>query len=457
MIVGDFNYKEIDWNLGMSTASEQHYTHKFVQTTQNCFLSQHVSSPTHVMPNKMPSLLDLILASEDEMIMDVNHCPPIGNSHHDCLTFTIRCYVEPTQEDHSIRDLKNADFVAMALAIEQSGIVQSLQNMDAEEGWECLKDLLLKLEEKHIPLKTTSKKGKHPYSNASLRRVKRKKDQLYGRYRRTGGEGALANFKRAKNDLRKLTRQLRKDHENKLAHNVTKNPKIFWKYVRSKQKTRVRVEELEKEDGTRAHSSREKAEALNQFFRGVFTVEDPIIPEADFGFEGEALTDINIVEDMVKKRLDTLDVNKSPGPDRLHPRVMKELAGPLSTPLRTIFQKSSDTAKLPVDWRVGTISPIFKTGDRRHPGNYRPVSLTSISCKILESFVRDALLDHFMIHDALSEDQYGFLPGRSCALQLLVVMCAPDFRGNRSGGQQQHCHHRLDAQSRQPQGGVLTC
>ena len=63
-----------------------------------------------------------------------------------------RCYVEPTQEDRSIRDLKNADFVAMALAIEQSGTVQSLQNMDAEEGWECFKDLLLKLEEKHIPI-----------------------------------------------------------------------------------------------------------------------------------------------------------------------------------------------------------------------------------------------------------------------------------------------------------------
>ena len=151
-------------------------------------------------------------------------------------------------------------------------------------------------------------------------------------------------------------------------------------------------------------------------------MEDTIILEADFGFEGETLTDINIVEDEVKKRLDTLDVNKSPGPDRVHPRIMKELTGPLSTPLRTIFQKYLDTAKLPVDWRVGTISPIFKAGDRRHPGNYRPVSLTSISCKILESFVRDALLDHFMTHNALSEDQYGFLPGRSCALQLLVVM-----------------------------------
>ena len=115
------------------------------------------------------------------------------------------------------------------------------------------------------PLKTTSKKGKHPYSNASLRCAKREGPVVWT-IQAHWGEAALANFKRAKNDLRKLARQFKKDHENKLAQNITKNLRIFWKYVRSKQKTRVRVEELEKEDGTRAHSSREKAEALNQFF-----------------------------------------------------------------------------------------------------------------------------------------------------------------------------------------------
>ena len=182
------------------------------------------------------------------------------------------------------------------------------------------------------------------------------------------------------------------------------------------------MEELRKEDGTRAQSNKEKAETLNQFFSGVFTVENPSIPQPDFGFEGRPLTDIDIPEEEVRKRLETLNVSKSPGPDRVHPRIMKELAGPLSVPLKTIFQKSLETGKLPADWKVGDIAPIFKTGDQSHPGNYRPVSLTSISCKVLESFVWDALLDHFMMENLLSEDQFGFLPGRSCALQLLVAI-----------------------------------
>ena len=55
------------------------------------------------------------------------------------------------------------------------------------------------------------------------------------------------------------------------------------------------------------------------------------------------MTDIDIPEEEVRERLEILNVSKSPGPDRVHPRIMKELAGPLSVPLKTIFQKSLET------------------------------------------------------------------------------------------------------------------
>ena len=115
--------------------------------------------------------------------------------------------------------------------------------------------------------------------------------------------------------MRKLSRQLQKAHEGRLAQNITRNPKVFWKYVRSKLKTRVSVEELRKEGGTRSRSNEEEAEALNQFFSAVFTVENQDIPDVDFRFERECLTDIHISQEEVRKRLETLDITKSPGPD----------------------------------------------------------------------------------------------------------------------------------------------
>ena len=65
------------------------------------------------------------------------------------------------------------------------------------------------------------------------------------------------------------------------------------------------------------------------------------------------------------------------------------------------------------------VVPIFKKGDKQNPGNYRPVSLTSLPCKILESLIRDEMMHHLTTNDLLSDDQHVFRPKRSCSTQLL--------------------------------------
>merc|ERR1739842_187527 len=97
-----------------------------------------------------------------------------------------------------------------------------------------------------------------------------------------------------------------------------------------------------------------------------------------------------------------------PGPDKLHPRVLRELVNVLARPLTLIFRKSMATGKIPSAWKVAEVKPIFKKGDKSDPGNYRPVSLTSIVCKVFESFLRDALYEHLVKNKLLSKHQFGF-------------------------------------------------
>ena len=403
--------------------AESHYMHRFMHTIQDFFLTQHVKSPTHFMPNKMASTLDLIFTSEEGMVTDLKHLPPLGNSHHDCLSFTLRCRVITSEGGNLARDYERADYKSMVQAVIESDLVHHLQICDLQTAWTHLISLLSSLEKRYIPLKTLTKKKQHPYSNKRLLQVRREKDKLYGQYRRTGSVEDQLLFKRAKNNLRNLTRKLRLEYERKLVKYTIKNPKVFWKYLGSKLKTRIRVEDLEKPDGSRACTSEEKADTLNNFFGSVFTAEDITnIPETDFGFDGEGITSVDIRVEEIRKRLENLNISKSPGPDGLHPRVLKELAAPLSEILEVIFTSSLETGSLPAEWREGHVVPIFKKGDRSQPSNYRPVSLTSVICKLLESLVRDALLQHFLDNDLLTSDQFGFLPGKSCALQLLVVM-----------------------------------
>ena len=73
-------------------------------------------------------------------------------------------------------------------------------------------------------------------------------------------------------------------------------------------------------------------------------------------------------------------------------------------------------------WKEAEVRPIFKKGDKTNPGNYRPVSLTSVLCKVFETLVRDELYNHLVNNNLLSESQFGFCKGRSCVTQLLVTL-----------------------------------
>ena len=134
------------------------------------------------------------------------------------------------------------------------------------------------------------------------------------------------------------------------------------------------------------------------------------------------LTHLNITSEDVKQFFGKLKTSKSPGLDGLHPRVLVELTDQLIEPLKTIFCRSLIEGQLPQDWKDGNIAPIFKKGKRHIPGNYRPISLTSIPCKMLESLVRNAIMEHMESNHLLNDVQHGFVPGRSCSTQLLTVL-----------------------------------
>ena len=77
-----------------------------------------------------------------------------------------------------------------------------------------------------------------------------------------------------------------------------------------------------------------------------------------------------------------------------------------------LFSKLLDTGVLPSIWNRGHGTPIHKKGSRSSPNNYQPITLTSVIGKILESIVRDHILNHLTRHNLLSHEQHGFVPGK---------------------------------------------
>ena len=90
--------------------------------------------------------------------------------------------------------------------------------------------------------------------------------------------------------------------------------------------------------------------------------------------------------------------------------------------LASIVETSNKTGLLPEDWKCANITAIYKKGNKKVAGNYRPISLTSIVCKLMETLVREEIIEHMKRNKLFSKKQFGFLSGRSTVLRLLQVL-----------------------------------
>ena len=99
--------------------------------------------------------------------------------------------------------------------------------------------------------------------------------------------------------------------------------------------------------------------------------------------DNNKLCNFVIAKDKVSNKLGQLKENKALGPDRLSPKLLKEIKLEISDPLCLIFNRSLRDSSVPEDWKIANVTPICKKGSKLAAGNYRPVSLTYQVGKIM--------------------------------------------------------------------------
>ena len=209
--------------------------------------------------------------------------------------------------------------------------------------------------------------------------------------------------------------------EEVLGPSLETSPKRFWSFIRSQRKEAVGIPTLVS-DGEMCVSDLSKAEALNKQFSSVFTDEN-LTTLPDKGHSAfSSIQDLDIELEGVVKQLTQININKAGGPDGIPARLLHDYAYELAPMLHFIFRQSYATGTLPDDWRKAFVTGIYKKGLKSSPENYRPVSLTCISCKLMEHIVLSHMSKHLSNHNIIVENQHGFREKRSCETQLLEAM-----------------------------------
>ena len=164
----------------------------------------------------------------------------------------------------------------------------------------------------------------------------------------------------------------------------------------------------------------DKAAILNTYFASCWnSMEEPLTEEAYQCADLSTYEDVTVSPEEVFVLINKLDVNKANGPDCISTFMLKATASSIASPLAKLFSLSLTTGKFPKMWKIASIVPIPKLGNKSDPSNYRPVSLLSIVSKILEKIVYSLLWDHLLDTAPISDCQWGFQKGKSTTTALL--------------------------------------
>ena len=425
IVLGDFNFPEIDWSTWTVNRNEAHPAFLFIECLRDNFLSQSVNECTRYRDGQDPSCLDLLLSDNQTDVENLKFLGRLGASDHVGVSFDFACEVSINSENIDRPKYFKGNYVEIRDYLGNIAWNQ-MENMGVEESWKFLLDHLNTCIDRFIPRSTVNKKGfqKPRWMDYYCVRKIKKKYHAWKRFTHSHSYRDYQAYCKLRNSATKAIRFSKKKYQKGVAESSKTSPKSFWSFIKDETKGKSEIGDLIDEDGNRVTENVDKANMLNDFFASVFTREGTgDLPDFNDKIEeDEFINDINILPDCVLKQLRNLNVSKACGPDGCHPYFLKQCAEQLYRPLSVIFNKSIQSGVLPNDWKVANISSLFKKGSKTDPGNYRPVSLTSVVCKILEKIIREVIVNHLSSHNLLSDCQFGFMKHRSTITQLLSVL-----------------------------------
>ena len=280
-----------------------------------------------------------------------------------------------------------------------------------------------------IPLKLI--KRHRNSENRKLKKLYRKKSKKFKKFQNSNLERDRINYLNAKDIYDNYVTRNKVDYEKSLFYNRKGNPTSFYSYIKKHVSSDILIPTLDTPEGPSVRDS-EKTETFSAQFKKAFVVDNNILPaitpfNINFASTFELVTPAEAIVAMK-----SINPNSSAGPDGISPKFFRKCAANLAKPVSTILNKSFEEGVVLDEWKFANVTPIYKSGSKSNPINYRPISITSVFSKLAEFVIKGRILSHLVRNRLMSRFQHGFTVGRSVSTNLLE--CLDDWASNLEKG-----------------------
>ena len=420
IICGDFNFPYINW-VDLHHSGSNALYEPFLNAVFETGLIQHVHKPTHVRGN----ILDLVFSSHS-IIDNITIMPPIL-SDHSVLVIDMKL-LAPSQKFSCVTHYKyqcvNLESAEGTFHPWREAITTAIaQEKSIDYIYQLFTKGIFQMRDNCVPVLTLKNKPNDPpWMTKQMRNTLRKQRYFYNTMKRWPTNYNKMRYQLARKKNKLAVRQCKKSYLNRKLYKplLSGNSKPFFRYLKQLRSNEVNDIPSLKWANQVALTSEQKANCLNEYFESVFTIDDgtPCITTNIDRLSVQKDSKIFISCEGVNKLLNGLNAKKACGPDNISGILLKTFSSIISFSLTEIFTYSLSTSTLPMIWKTARVQPVYKKGDKHLPKNYRPISLTSIPCKLLEHIVSSHIHELFNANGFLTDSQHGFRAKRSCETQL---------------------------------------
>ena len=384
------------------------------------YMKQLINFPTQIHGN----ILDLFITSNVQTVVEVKSDEPLTASC-DHVMLKVKLSLPTTKRKN--RPVKtrnffkgNYDKINLYLnSVEWDQLFISDSNHDINQLYSSFTNYIHKSIHNFIPFYRDGKKSRTP---KHLRNLSDIKGKVYKRQRTD------SSYKTLYKSLDRLYSIAVKNHMKAVEQKVlsSNNKKSFFGFINRKLHKRSYIPPLKKSTSETIVDSKEKANLLNQHFSSVFLTDDdttcPSLYINDKLDQMSPMGPVIITPSMVSEAIARIKSSVSRTPDEVPAYFLKKVSSTLAKPLSILYNLILSEGKVPDIWKQAIVTPIFKKGLKSNPCDYRPISLTSVICRILEIILHSHIYSHLISNNILSSVQHGFLPKRSSQSQQLVLL-----------------------------------